>query len=283
MRQLPPLVQVLTWKTTLTNYYSVDIYPCKTNADLASKHFFVKFKDNKALHRVLNIITPGIRVSSVSGNLKLIQQCREAINSTPLNSRPFDQKSPMLIEFPSHEKRKKVRPRRMNISRTPIDTVERTPPVEIQNLGSFFQASKSSKDAPEFLMYPTNEKKLPFINAPNITITPPKCSSRSPKAPGSSDRKDSSASPAPTENSASSYLQNTILNLSFWGESITFDLKALEQDSRSIIELLKATAGERGSWMMVGAYYRRSGNVYAAISVIEAMIDGRDFMCFRKV
>lgn len=60
----------------------------------------------------------------------------------------------------------------------------------------------------------------------------------------------------------------------FHGEVITYDLKALDPDTRPIIELLKITDSEHGSWMTVGAYYRRSGNTRAAMSVIQTMIQG---------
>lgn len=71
-----------------------------------------------------------------------------------------------------------------------------------------------------------------------------------------------------------SLLSVTRLSLSFCGEDITCDLKTLEPDPKFIIELLKTTDSECGSWMTVGAHYRRSGNFEAAIAVIKSMIEG---------
>lgn len=73
---------------------------------------------------------------------------------------------------------------------------------------------------------------------------------------------------------------DTLLKLSFCGESIIFDLKSLDQDPRPVTELLKVTTSERGSWMIVGAHYRRLGNPSAAIAVIEAMLSGKYFSIF---
>jgi hypothetical protein len=71
-----------------------------------------------------------------------------------------------------------------------------------------------------------------------------------------------------------SFPLNTPLSLCFHGEIITYDLKALDSDTRPIIELLKITDSERGNWMTVGAYYRRCGNTRAAMTVIQTMIEG---------
>jgi hypothetical protein len=59
------------------------------------------------------------------------------------------------------------------------------------------------------------------------------------------------------------------------GESITYDLEALETDPQAIIALLKATASERGSWMIVAGQYRRKGNPSAALTVMTTMIEGQ--------
>ncbi|KAI0051803.1 hypothetical protein FA95DRAFT_138562 [Auriscalpium vulgare] len=65
--------------------------------------------------------------------------------------------------------------------------------------------------------------------------------------------------------------------LSLCGERIKLDLNALDEDPSTVISLLKASASDCDLWMMVGATYRRRGNVGAAILVVEAMLDG-EFM-----
>jgi hypothetical protein len=77
-----------------------------------------------------------------------------------------------------------------------------------------------------------------------------------------------------TQFDPSPFSPDTRLSLYFHGEAIAYDLKALDPDTRPIIELLKVTDSERGSWMTVGAYYRRSGNIRAAMSVVQTMIQG---------
>jgi hypothetical protein len=63
--------------------------------------------------------------------------------------------------------------------------------------------------------------------------------------------------------------------MSLCGETIIYDLEALEDDPKAVITLLKATSSERGNWMIVAGQYRRKGNPSAAITVVTTMIEGR--------
>lgn len=65
------------------------------------------------------------------------------------------------------------------------------------------------------------------------------------------------------------------ISMTLCGEVIIYDLQSLDRDPEAIVHLLIATASERGNWMIVGAYYRRTGNVHAAITVITMMLEGR--------
>jgi len=64
----------------------------------------------------------------------------------------------------------------------------------------------------------------------------------------------------------------THLLMTLRGQPISFDLQTLDEDPRSIIELLGATSSDRDKWMVVGAFYRRKGNVHAALTVLTTMI-----------
>ncbi|KAI0266866.1 hypothetical protein BC834DRAFT_117468 [Gloeopeniophorella convolvens] len=66
-------------------------------------------------------------------------------------------------------------------------------------------------------------------------------------------------------------LQN-FLTMDSCAKRIDFDLRTLDDDPRSIIELLKATQSDRDKWMIVGAFYKRKGNVYAALTVVSTMV-----------
>lgn len=70
------------------------------------------------------------------------------------------------------------------------------------------------------------------------------------------------------------YAMLALLDLNLYGASFSYDLNTLETDPKGIIELLKLTASDRGSWMIVGAHYRRIGNPRAAISVVTSMLEG---------
>jgi len=68
------------------------------------------------------------------------------------------------------------------------------------------------------------------------------------------------------------------------GQPISFALHTLDDDPRSIIELLSATSSDRDKWMIVGAFYRRKGNVHAALTVLTTMIKGqRKRLCISYV
>jgi hypothetical protein len=67
----------------------------------------------------------------------------------------------------------------------------------------------------------------------------------------------------------------TLLSLTLQGQPISFDLKTLDDDPGSIIHLLSATSSDRDKWMIVGAFYRRKGNVHAALIVVTTMIKGQ--------
>jgi hypothetical protein len=57
-------------------------------------------------------------------------------------------------------------------------------------------------------------------------------------------------------------------------QPISLNLQTLEDDPRSIIELLSATSSDRDKWMIVGALYRRKGNIHAALTVVTTMVKG---------
>ncbi|KAJ7703071.1 hypothetical protein B0H17DRAFT_1041496 [Mycena rosella] len=80
--------------------------------------------------------------------------------------------------------------------------------------------------------------------------------------------------PAPPPPAANPFpcIENRIL-MRLCGENITLDLRSLACEPTTVIELLKATASERGNWLIVGAFYRRTGNPGGAKAVITAMLE----------
>jgi hypothetical protein len=66
----------------------------------------------------------------------------------------------------------------------------------------------------------------------------------------------------------------TVLLMTLRGQPISFDLYTLEDEPRLIIELLIATSSDRDKWMIVGAFYRRKGNIHAALTVVATMVKG---------
>jgi len=74
--------------------------------------------------------------------------------------------------------------------------------------------------------------------------------------------------------------RESVIYLTLLGEVITCDLKTLGSDPAAIIELLKVTQSEGGSYVIVAAYYRRSDLPHSAKLVMEAMLEGK-LLCFR--
>ncbi|KAH9957900.1 hypothetical protein BC827DRAFT_1222196 [Russula dissimulans] len=74
----------------------------------------------------------------------------------------------------------------------------------------------------------------------------------------------------------------THLFMTLRGEPICFDLQTLDADPHLIIELLSATSSDRDKWMIVGASYRRKGNVHAALTVLTTMVKVLNDLGLRK-
>ncbi|KAG6845914.1 hypothetical protein H0H87_000720 [Tephrocybe sp. NHM501043] len=144
-----------------------------------------------------------------------------------------------------------------------------------QDSGLPFQASRSrssrfSKDHNDrihTLLPPFRDTQL-ATNAASSSNVPLLASS----APCASSLLCLTTSASTSQPSKSSPPTIQVLTLSFCGEEFKYDLDTLENDPKPILELLKATESERGTWITVGAHYRRSGNAIAAIAVVESLI-----------
>jgi hypothetical protein len=79
-----------------------------------------------------------------------------------------------------------------------------------------------------------------------------------------------------------SFCMASKIELRVAGEQFIYDLSKLEDDPKSIIELLKLASAERAHWMIVAAFYRRRGNARAAIWLMMELIKGQPgiLMCF---
>jgi hypothetical protein len=132
--------------------------------------------------------------------------------------------------------------------------------------------SQSSTNT-QSMLRPSNNNRTAFKYLSRTSPAPIiSCNANIPAV--SDPRQSSSSLGLKTQTTTSSISPDIQLLLNFCGEDIIYDLKALESDTRFIIELLRITGSERGSWMTVSAYYRRSGNPQAAITVVKSMIEG---------
>ncbi|KAJ7446187.1 hypothetical protein B0H11DRAFT_388620 [Mycena galericulata] len=132
--------------------------------------------------------------------------------------------------------------------------------------GLFLQALKSS-DSP---VSRSSDPQADIENRPislNMPLPPAKPSLPLPHS-------FPAAVPLPSTSSANPFtcMENRIL-MRLCGENISLDLSSLAADPATVIELLKVTASERGNWLIVGAYYRRTGNPESAKAVVSAMLE----------
>ncbi|KAF5380393.1 hypothetical protein D9615_004522 [Tricholomella constricta] len=150
--------------------------------------------------------------------------------------------------------------------------------TEYQDTGIFPQTLKSHRSRFSRCSSGTSNLLLPSIQSQHLASKDPETPSNpfsiaTPTLDVSTLPILADVSSAPTSTAAlKPLLPCHILSLTYGGEDFTYDLETLESNPQHIIELLKATLSERGSWMTVGAHYRRSENARAAISVMENMI-----------
>lgn len=150
-------------------------------------------------------------------------------------------------------------------------------------LGLVFQPHDSKFTADTSLSPSNTCSQAPLDRATSVDHplhSPPKAPSHTiaPLAPiGNVDTLQSSAivtTPKLAPSLVPAYSLATNISLNLLGETVVLDLLPLDANPQRIIELLNVAACERGTWMVVSAFYRRSGNPHAAILVISAMMNG---------
>lgn len=280
----------------------IDLYPCKTGAR-GRTHVFIKFKDEHSAKLAINskVDIPGIGVYSLSDNPRLVDQY-QAVNLPVCETDTFGFASnswdiSVLTDLPrksaSSSWKGKIGHSRRTTKLSGQSTDLLVPPVKTHSCtpalsppAGFLKSLKSLKSVPSRFVTPITHNSNPPYEA---------TSKQQPISDGTSKTTFlSSASVAPrasTRSGPSTCLQppactpgpstlidqysfpDARLSLYFHGEAITYDLKALDSDTRPIIELLRITNSERGNWMIVGAFYRRSGDPRAAMAVIQTMVE----------
>jgi hypothetical protein len=275
----------------LSTSCSIDLYPCKTGVR-GCAHIFIKFKDEQSAILAINckVDLPGIHVYSLSDNPRYVDQYR-GVSSPVCETTDFGVSSnsrdlPVLTDLPHNSscgRGKKGHSQRVTkFSGQFTDLL--APPTNAYLCTSALSPQsgflKSLKSVQSRFSNPsddvTNKQLQPISDIASNTTS---LTFSTPCAPHVSTRSSLSAYVQPPLCTPGSLINpsfslNTPLSLCFHGEMITYDLKALDSDTRPIIELLKITDSERGNWMTVGAYYRRSGNARAAMTVIQTMIEG---------
>lgn len=61
------------------------------------------------------------------------------------------------------------------------------------------------------------------------------------------------------------------------GNRFDCSLESLTQDVKNAVSVLTQTSAqstERDKWMIVAGYYRRKGNIQAALTIVTTMVDG---------
>lgn len=278
---------------------SIDLYPCETG-DRGCAHIFIKFKDEQSAKLAVTgkFDLPGINVYSLYDNPRYVSQYRgvDSVFETgafcvPPNSRDIPVSTDPARKSAFRRSKKgysrwatKSSGQFTDLVAPPINAYLCPPALPLQ--ASFLDSLKSvqsrcSTPITRSITNPSGEiasKSQPASdvasNTASLTFSASLAPRASPESSPSTCAQPPSCTPGPLTFINPCFSLDTRLSLSFHGETITYDLKALDSDTRAIIELLKITDSERGNWMTVGAYYRRSGNTRAAMAVIRTMIEG---------
>ncbi|KAJ7497420.1 hypothetical protein FB451DRAFT_231744 [Mycena latifolia] len=227
---------------------------------------FIEFVDaasaGRALSLALNI--PGVRILDVSSQPRLVDQYR-VVNPSAFAEAHDMQSNAAAGTSRSSGVRNDLGGRTrfplgtQNIGR-PDNVLHSLDSSYVPETGLFLQTLKSSDT-------PISSSSGPQVD-PNDRNNPSNATSVPPSFPAAPPPSTSSVSPAVNPFPCI----DNLIRLRLCGENITLDLRSLAGDPAAVIELLKATASERGNWLIVGAYYRRTGNYGGAKAVVTAML-----------
>ena len=279
--------------------HSSDLHHCKTGVR-GCAHIFIKYKEKQSAKLAVDckVDIPGIHVSSLSDNPCFVDQNRGIYMDLPpgdtnsLGVAPNPPTFPVLTvdSSKSTSGRGKTGQYQWSTKSSGLFTDSLAsaysciPARSLQ--ADFVESLKSMRNGTSThtvrTSSPLYETTTTISNVASNGTFPSFSAPTAPRSPTRSSSSNSIQLPSYTRGPVTqikepSFRPNTRLLLCFHGEMITCDLKALDSDSQSIIELLKITDSERGSWMIVGAHYRRSGNVKAAMTVIQMMVEGNPY------
>jgi len=283
------------------------IYPYMTST-AGSACFFIDFKDNEGSELAVNLKldNPCIHIQSLAIYPHLIDQYR-TVNPFAFKTHPktihaigsISEDIPALADLerdPDAMKRRKthhggtsrIRPAltgfrdsRSFCSSPPLllPSPKTSPTGVLLPTLKYSETSLSNRND-ENLLSAVNSSLFPPTPPPSFTspLTPslvlPVSFPTSSLLPVASLPPPVSPTCAFPDNGGLSFSLETRIVMTLCGESIIYNLRSLDTDPKAIIELLRTTASERGNWMVVGAYYRRTGNIRAAITVVTTMIEG---------
>ncbi|KAJ7780536.1 hypothetical protein DFH07DRAFT_792626 [Mycena maculata] len=222
---------------------------------------FIEFVDVVGAERAvsLKLDIPGVRVLDVATQPRLVDQYR-VINPFAF-AEGHDFRSNAATGVRTDVGGKNRAPLGNPNIRRPDDKVLPSPGSSVlPETGLFLQALKSS-DTPVSHSSGADIENRPISS--NAALP-------SPKPPLHLSHSFPAASSASLANPFTC-IENRVL-MRLYGENISLDLSSLAGDPVTVIELLQVTASERANWLIVGAYYRRTGNPEGAKAVISAML-----------
>ncbi|KAJ7178406.1 hypothetical protein C8R43DRAFT_457212 [Mycena crocata] len=229
---------------------------------------FIEFSDVAGAQRALTLKLdhiPGVRVLDVATQPRLVDQYR-VVNPSAFTG-VNDMQSNGGVGRPNGIRSEANRAPRdsPNTTMGPADVLPPPDGPSAPETGLFLQALKSSDNPvshPPGLQTDGRKRAIsgPVISPPSLPL-PHSFAATLPLPANSS----SAANPL-------SCMESRIL-MRLCGENITLDLRSLAGDPATVIELLKVTASERGNWLIVSAYYRRTGNPGGAKAVVTAMLE----------
>ncbi|KAJ7594411.1 hypothetical protein C8J56DRAFT_1044154 [Mycena floridula] len=235
-------------------------YCDQLETETPTTHFFINFTDAVGPERAVALRpdVTGLRIFAICKDPHLIEQYR-AVNPSAVEAFFNEQKRDNLQNLnPRRFERDTTRRVRTRTRKPYKHNIDNTASDATPNI---FSALRSTKTPLLCSDRPLNVSRNP---SPELKVIPP---SASHIFSFSTSLVSGSPSIGPI------YAMDARVTIPILGELMLCDLRQLEADPEPMIQLLNKTESERGTWMIVGAQYRRMGNPSAAIKVISGMVE----------
>ncbi|KAJ8456887.1 hypothetical protein ONZ45_g18540 [Pleurotus djamor] len=226
-----------------------------SDKDTDTKQTFIEFsQDSGATNALaLHLVSPNLHVRSLDGDPVLLEQYRMAMAVTRRGA---------VRDPPAQPDQHGALP-----SPSSVELIQ--PEVGSSLSLQFAPETASSSDANNQGAASNPSASINASKPPLTPITTNGTGVESTVVPSQLDAGSNKSQPSPVV----AFSLDAQISVAFHGETFCYDLNIVQNDHQPIIELLKLSSGDPGTWMTAAAYYRRNGNPKNSMAVLTAMID----------